>query len=385
MEELFSLNKYCTRCILRYSVENVYQVFESEQFSPVTGCGLCLDVLSDENIEKTVLSIVEQLKKYEAPLYTLAIQLPQCILIRAYFCKTKNSQPEVTNQVMEDFLSNLKESEISKYISFPPLSVRSLCTFSVNTCQESIFIAGRYNKYSRELSQTPWIIEGERKTESSVQDLICGKMQEAVQASDNKFISSGREDVDVLMLGKGRPFAVELINPKVSGLERNIVQELQDAINKSTDLISVRDLQVMHRGAIQKLKEGEEEKKKLYRARIWCPLPISAEKIDSVCILKNIVLMQKTPIRVLHRRPLITRERTIYETNLTRVDEFHYDLFITTQAGTYVKEFVHGDFGRTNPSLRTLLNADVDILELDVQNVEFDWPPSCNDVNCVND
>ena len=30
-------------------------------------------------------------------------------------------------------------------------------------------LLGRYNKYSRELSQTPWFIDGVRKTETSVQ------------------------------------------------------------------------------------------------------------------------------------------------------------------------------------------------------------------------
>lgn len=34
------------------------------------------------------------------------------------------------------------------------------------------FSTGRYNKYSRTLPQTPWIIDGERKMESSVEELI---------------------------------------------------------------------------------------------------------------------------------------------------------------------------------------------------------------------
>ena len=34
---------------------------------------------------------------------------------------------------------------------------------------------------------------------------------------------------------------------------------------------------------------------------------------------------------------------------------------------SYIKEFVHGDFGRTKPNLTSLLGADCDILELDVQ------------------
>lgn len=36
-----------------------------------------------------------------------------------------------------------------------------------------------------------------------------------------------------------------------------------------------------------------------------------------------------------------------------------------------MKEFVHGDFGRTVPSLGTLLDTDADILELDVEVMFF--------------
>lgn len=41
--------------------------------------------------------------------------------------------------------------------------------------------------------------------------------------------------------------------------------------------------------------------------------------------------------------------------------------------GTYVKEFVHGDLGRTVPSVGSLLNCRADILQLDVTNVEDKW------------
>lgn len=43
-----------------------------------------------------------------------------------------------------------------------------------------------------------------------------------------------------------------------------------------------------------------------------------------------------------------------------------------------MKEFVHGDFGRTRPSLADLLkveHGEVDILDLDVDNVDMEWPP----------
>ena len=53
--------------------------------------------------------------------------------------------------------------------------------FDINTC----IVVGRYNKYSRTLSQTPWIIDGARKTESSIEELVCTKIQ-AVFRADGK-------------------------------------------------------------------------------------------------------------------------------------------------------------------------------------------------------
>lgn len=34
---------------------------------------------------------------------------------------------------------------------------------------------------------------------------------------------------------------------------------------------------------------------------------------------------------------------------------------------SYIKEFVHGDFGRTCPNLNELLHAECDIIDLDVE------------------
>lgn len=46
------------------------------------------------------------------------------------------------------------------------------------------------------------------------------------------------------------------------------------------------------------------------------------------------------------------------------------------QAGTYVKEFCHGDESRTKPSLTSLLSCDqpIKVLELDVTEIHMDFP-----------
>jgi len=47
------------------------------------------------------------------------------------------------------------------------------------------------------------------------------------------------------MLGKGRPFVAEIMNPKRLIFTSARMRELETNINESTTLISVRDLQMV--------------------------------------------------------------------------------------------------------------------------------------------
>ncbi|KAK1887095.1 putative tRNA pseudouridine synthase Pus10 [Dissostichus eleginoides] len=227
--------------------------------------------------------------------------------------------------------------------------------------------AWRYNKYSRSLPQTPWVIDGERRMESSVEELIAESVLSSFRSEGFNFSSSGREDVDVRTLGTGRPFAMELLNPHRSKLSREEMKLLQETINNSSDKIKVRDLQIVSREAMGKMKEGEEDKTKSYTALVWTLKPIQSEDIAFINDIKDLTLDQKTPLRVLHRRALAVRPRVVHSMKTRFLDSHHFYLEMKTQAGTYIKEFVHGDFGRTKPNLCELLKTDTDILELDVE------------------
>ena len=269
-------------------------------------------------------------------------------------------------------LSDATESDFEN-VDF--LSAVRPCSYSISFLHTPTFVGGRYCKYSRALPQTPWLVDGVRKMETSVQELICDHILALVGASQVKFSSSGREDCDVRMLGDGRPFLVELINPRKTVLESSEVVELQSRINSSTDLVEVKRLRVMVKADATTLKEGEAEKRKEYRALVYAPEEVTQGDLDRLAEMGETVLHQKTPIRVLHRRSLATRDRSVYCMQGELVGSHHFYLNLTTQAGTYVKEFVHGDFGRTRPNLRDIMKQEVDIVSLDVCDVLLDWPP----------
>uniref|UniRef100_A0A8P4GF43 tRNA pseudouridine synthase Pus10 n=1 Tax=Dicentrarchus labrax TaxID=13489 RepID=A0A8P4GF43_DICLA len=298
----------------------------------------------------------------DADCHFLATTCPDC------FKPTKNKQSVFTRMAVVKALEKISDAKFLKHYPCPPAQPSSSCMpRDIQCLHGSVFVAGRYNKFCRSLPQTPWVIDGERRMESSVEELIAAPLLSSFRANSFNFSSSGREDVDVRTLGNGRPFAMELLNPHRSRLSKVEMKQLQETINKSSDKIRVRDLQIVTRDAMSRMKEGEEEKTKSYTALIWTQKPIQRDDITFIDDIKDLTLDQKTPLRVLHRRALAVRQRVIHSMNTRFLDSHHFYLGLKTQAGTYIKEFVHGDFGRTVPNLCKLLKTDTDILELDVE------------------
>ncbi|XP_072907158.1 tRNA pseudouridine synthase Pus10 isoform X1 [Hemitrygon akajei] len=299
---------------------------------------------------------------------------------RDCFRPTKNKQSIFTRMAVMKALEKIKDDDFLELFHYKLEAPKGSCIVQEVQCtHNSVYVAGRYNKFSRTLPQTPWVIDGERKMESSVEELIGEPLKKMFEVDNFNFSSSGREDVDVRALGNGRPFAIELLNPHRTCFLQQDIKELQQKINNSTDKIRVRDLQIVTREAIGYMKEGEEEKTKSYSALIWTEKAIERNDINFLQDIKDLKIDQKTPLRVLHRRPLAVRTRVIHNMKVEYVDQHHFRLYLKTQAGSYVKEFVHGDFGRTKPNLGTLMNTTTDILELDVESVDVDWPPKLDE------
>jgi len=81
-------------------------------------------------------------------------------------------------------------------------------------------------------------------------------------------------------------------------------------------------------------------------------------------------IAQRTPARVSHRRSDRVRERTVSAIDVIRFDGTTAELRVTAEAGTYVKEIVHGDKGRTTPSLAEVLGVACEVVELDVLDIQ---------------
>ncbi|GFN89346.1 pseudouridylate synthase 10 [Plakobranchus ocellatus] len=70
-------------------------------------------------------------------------------------------------------LNDMTDSQFEDCTTCPLSMPVAECSCEIACTHEPVFVAGRYQKYSRVLSQTPWIVDGKRVMEGSVEELIC--------------------------------------------------------------------------------------------------------------------------------------------------------------------------------------------------------------------
>ena len=234
-------------------------------------------------------------------------------------------------------------------------------------CQrESVYLVGRYRKLNRVMPQTPWIVDGQRKGTRSVEEILAAAIAEQTTGVC-KFRASGREDADVRMLGTGRPFGMDIVNPSHDHFDIVAFEAAVRRISGNTP-VEVTSLEVTDKNKAHSIDADVDAKRKTYACIVWFQKPLTTKQTQEL-LPKTLRIFQKTPVRVMHSRSLATRERTIYDLRLDLLNTHFGTLRLTTAAGTYIKEFVHGDLGRTTPSLCSLLGCRTDILQLDVLDV----------------
>ncbi|XP_004292924.1 PREDICTED: putative tRNA pseudouridine synthase Pus10 [Fragaria vesca subsp. vesca] len=248
------------------------------------------------------------------------------------------------------------------------------CCLEFLCYRTQIYFGGRYLKYSRNVSQSCWIIDDERMGEASVEEIIGSNILPICRGDKYKFHAAGREDIDVRMLGSGRPFLVEVQNARYVPSQES-VKDLQAKINNlQNKLVGVKNLKLVGSQSWDLMREGEAEKQKQYTALVWTSRILKDEDFQSISSVKDMHILQRTPIRVLHRRSPLERKRIIHWMRIERIvgSSQYFLLHLCTQAGTYIKEFVHGDLGRTQPCFGSILDTRAEILRLDVTDVKMD-------------
>ena len=251
--------------------------------------------------------------------------------------------------------------------------------------EESEKLASIKDKFARKRTFVVFK-DGERVGQGSVEERIVVPFHEHLRPHCIKFSSSGREDVDVRMLGNGRPFSLEITDAKKAEPTEEMLRDFEKQINPRGEGQPRGDVTVGHLQVVSQDRVGShvtgilEDKKKAYCALVYVSEAVEPQVLmDALDSREDLVIRQKTPLRVAHRRPMIVREKVIHRMKTVPLNGKFFLLYLLTSAGLYIKEFVTSDVGRTSPSVGELIEGvvqdkgggsisgmSVDILQLDV-------------------
>ncbi len=265
-----------------------------------------------------------------------------------------------------------------------------LATDEVEVQVNSAFVYGRYRKLERDIPQTEWPCRecngtGRQRDErcpgcdgtgyrydESVEELTAPVVEDAMDGTDATFHGAGREDVDARMLGTGRPFVIEVEEPRTRDIDTNALE--RDVNDFAGGKVEVEGLRLATHEMVERVKELPASK--TYRADVAFEEPVAAEDFEAALeTLSGATIHQETPQRVDHRRASKTRTRVVYDIAGELENDRGATVEIDGEGGLYVKELIHGDEGRTEPSLAGLLGVRAEVRALDVLSVEGEDEP----------
>ena len=240
-----------------------------------------------------------------------------------------------------------------------------------------LYIEGKYNKYQRGIPQTKWPctkckgrgceecnFTGKQYPES-VEELISVHVLKLTKGREAKFHGAGREDIDVLMLGSGRPFVLEIKEPRIRKLD---FAKLEDKLNEINEgKTAYHNLHPCERSRKAEIKQSSPDTYKIYNALVKCSEAFDSDKLTELTELDEI--HQQTPLRVLRRRADKVRIKHVLDLSIEEVDDKTFNMKIKTEGGLYIKELISGDEGRSQPNVSEILGVEAVCEQLDVLEV----------------
>jgi tRNA pseudouridine synthase 10 len=287
-----------------------------------TKCFICENFF-DEKIDEVVKRVLEKLKKVEFDSFLVGSRVPddmfaaeEKILEKANIEWVEPIKAEINREIGKRIQALTKKRFELKN---PDITILvDLKNDKISLQIRSLYIFGKYKKLARGIPQTKWLCSkcggkgcincgGKGKLyPTSVQEEIEKPLLKATGAKKSSLHASGREDIDARCLD-WRPFIIELKKP----IKRKIkIRELQKEINKSKK-VKVCKLRIIKDGKVEIRQLKSKRVDKEYLAEVTFKKPIEKEKLKELKKLTLEPILQKTPLRVIHRRADKFRKRVV--------------------------------------------------------------------------
>lgn len=357
------------------------QASRDEAMPPSSPCWICEDMFQD--LERLAEAALEKLATIEYDTFLIGTRVDPAVQDREeqLWAEVGGEKAEPIKAELNREIGKIVEAVTEKEVEFLTPDVVAVVDTRfghVDLDISPIFIYGRYRKYSREIPQTRWpcrVCQGKgckrcgntgKMYQNSVQEVIGDVLLREVEGQDHFFHGMGREDIDARMLGTGRPFVIEISEPRRRSLD---LHSLTNVINeKGAGVADFSGLRRSTREEVRQIKAAIPDK--VYLAEVKVHGKVNKDQVDEVVqSLSRARITQQTPTRVAHRRADLARERGIHDLQVMEFDQDRLVLKLRTESGTYVKEFVSGDNGRTVPSFSAALGVPCEVTALDVLQV----------------
>jgi len=347
-------------------------------------CVCCTDLF--EQIDTFVELVVEAFSDYEFETFLIGSVVDEDII---------GSESEIQQRFgLEKFGESVKNElnrviglkvwkKIGKEVSFSKPDIVGVVDTrfdSISLQVAPIFLYGRYVKLNRTIPQTIWNCkrcwgkgceycdQTGKIYQTSVQEIIGDVILKETGGTRHLFHGMGREDIDARMLGTGRPFILEISNPKKRNLELGRMTRLVNDV--APEKVRISGLHFTEREHVSNIKNMKVDK--TYFVEVEFEEEVDAEKLTKIEEeFTGRLISQRTPTRVAHRRSDLVRERKVININCRLEDGRHAAFTIKGESGLYIKELIHGNEGRTQPCVSEFVGTGCKVLSLDVLAVHY--------------
>lgn len=256
-------------------------------------------------------------------------------------------------------------SKIDKRVNFrnPDMTVLvNLVSGEIDLNPKPLFVYGRYLKMTRGLPQKHRKYAALLK-EGSIEQILAQRLTESFNAKGAKFTWVGGESTESLVLGSGRPFYAEIIEPKLRHIDESEIFKEKDKG------VILKEMMIMD----EKPKKSPNFKVKV-SAHVKFDEEVDEERFN---ILKE--RLQNSEVKVVPLRKKAFMKK-IYDFNLERINGKEAKIMFECDGGLNIKRFISGsdsDVGKDlleiSPSVSEIIgikaNCDTfDILDVEVLN-----------------
>ena len=363
----YNLCEYCTGRIVSKIVGKPSSKFLGKKIlikfnqSSDKKCYICKNIF--ESFDSMLLNINEKLSNIDFKTFHLGIILKQSFLERDDYIKSKFKIKGIEN--LKFSVSKELAKKISRKTKANRIYVDSELFIEANFKDEScklrakpLFVYGRYTKKIRNLSQKQRFchscngigchncefkgIENVQSIEKTISNFFIKKFD----CKQVKINWIGGEDQSSLVMGNGRPFFANLLNPK----KRNkMLQKTFDL--KIISLSELKKLSVQPKGAVQFKSEVS--------------IFIETEKLISSTQLKKLKILKNSIITLSDGKK--NSQKRIYKIKYKKAGKTRFVLDVFVDGGIPIKSFVQNS--DMTPNISDLIENRSRCINIDFKNI----------------